>query len=262
MADANHRPGPRPTTQLLQTSRKNTFCIEGVRNFIRAVDHGFCIDQIVYSEKLLTNPVARKLVRQCRRSGVATQKVSPEAFREVSQAKRASGIAALARQRWHQLDQTDPNQGLCWILIDRVNSPGNLGTLIRSANAVGAAGFIFVNPNVSPYSADVVRAAMGAVFCQTYIRTSWPALSNWVAAHRCEVIGASPHAKSDLHRLSPPKHTPLLVLGEERRGLTDQQTDLCQRLVRIPMQPGTDSLNLGVAGSLIMYELLRSSPSP
>ncbi len=239
--------------------RSGLFYIEGVRNFIQAVDHGFEISRIIASDKLLINPVARKLVRRCRRSAVPVVSATPEQFRHISTAKRASGIAAVVRQRWRGLEAVASTPGLCWCLLQTVQSPGNLGTLIRTSNAVGGAGFIFTGPAIDPYHPAVIRSAMGAIFAQHFVRTDWRTLRDWVAEQsERPIIGATPDGTVNLHDVGRTVRTPLLVLGEERKGLTAQQEDLCTTRVRIPMRPGTDSLNLGVAGSLLMYELLRT----
>ena len=236
--------------------RDGLFFVEGVRNFVQAVDNGFSVERILFSDRLLTSAIARKLVRQSRRSGVPTNKLTPEAFRKFSQAKRASGVAAVLRQRWARLEDVTPDHGLCWIAVGAVRSPGNLGTLIRSSQAVGGAGIFCAGDGVDPYAPAVVRSAMGSLFRQSFVRTTWPEIQRWAAAHGCPVIGASPDGATEMHRFAFPS-APLLLLGEERKGLDAQQRSLCGTLVRIPMQTGTDSLNLGVAGSLLMYEVLR-----
>lgn len=233
------------------------FYIEGVRNFVGAIDNGFDLSTILYSEKLLIAPVARKLVRRARRSGIDTISLTPEQFRRISYTERASGVGAIARQRWFNLQNISPQTGLCWIVLETVRSPGNLGTLIRTSEAVGGAGFILISKHVEPYAPDVVRAAMGAIFRQQFVCTNFAALHDWIHRHRCQVIGASPDGTTDLHQFNYPSST-LLFLGEERQGLTPQQRDLCQHLVRIPMVGTADSLNLAVAGSLLMYEVYRS----
>lgn len=98
---------------------------------------------------------------------------------------------------------------------------------------------------------------MGAIFRQKLVRTRFSALNHWIHHHRCQVIGASPDGTTNFHQFNYP-HSTLLFFGEERQGLTQQQRDLCQHLVRIPMVGMADSLNLAVAGSLIIYEVYRS----
>lgn len=233
------------------------FYIEGVRNFIRAVDNNFKLSTIVFSEKLLTAPIARKLVRQLRRNGVKTINIIPEEFRSISQTERASGIGAIAYQHWSKLHDINPNSDLCWIVLETVRSPGNLGTLIRTSEAVGGAGFIFIGGKIDPFDNNAVRPTMGSIFRQKLVRTHFQSLNHWIRRHACRVIGASPEGKTSFHQFKYPRST-LLFLGDERKGLTQQQRDLCQHLVRIPMVGEADSLNLAVAGSLLMYEIYRS----
>lgn len=233
------------------------FYIEGVRNFVKVIDRNFDIIAIAFSEKLLTAPLARKLVRRSRRSGVSCINLTPEQFRRISYTERASGIGAIVRQRWYDLQNISPQTGLCWVALETVRSPGNLGTLIRTSEAVGGAGFIFIGKSVDPFDPDVVRASMGSLFNQKFVRTNFAALRHWMLRYHCHSIGASPSGMADFHQFKYPDPT-LLFLGEERQGLTSQQQDLCQYLVRIPMVGAVDSLNLAVAGSLLMYEVYRS----
>jgi RNA methyltransferase, TrmH family len=234
-----------------------SFYVEGVRNFIWAIDNQLQIAQIVYSEKLLTAPIARKLVRQSRRAGIPTLALTPEQFRYISRTEKASGVGAVIQQRWERLAAIFPQTDLCWVVLDTVRSPGNFGTLIRTSEAFGGAGFILLGELIDPFDPDVVRASMGAVFRQRFVRTHLRELGTWVRQHHVMVIGASPDGEVDLHKIKYPPGT-LLFLGEEREGLTSIQRDLCQQLVRIPMVGAADSLNLAIAGSVMMYEIYRS----
>jgi RNA methyltransferase, TrmH family len=234
------------------------FFIEGVRNFVQVTDNRFEIMTILFSEKLLTAPLARKLVRQARREGISTLKLTPEQFRQISSTERASGIAAIVKQRWSKLETISPQTGLCWLALETVRSPGNLGTLIRTSEAVGGAGLILIGNQIDPYAPDVMRASMSGLLAQQFVRTNFDRLSIWLQHHHCQAIGASPEGKTDLHQFDYPRST-VLFLGEERQGLTSQQRDLCHHLVKIPMVGGADSLNLGVAGSLFLYEMYRQN---
>ena len=108
------------------------------------------------------------------------------------------------------------------------------------------------------FEPGLIRASMGAFFEQPIACTGVPQLRDWIRRHRLQVVGATPDAPVthfETHFRTPT----LLVLGEERKGLQDELVPLCDQLVRIPMQDGIDSLNVAVAGSLLMYEVLRSS---
>lgn len=246
----------------LQSSRSfrdqhNLFYVEGVRNFMQAAASNFELAIVLYSEKLLTVTPARQLIRKLRRKGIKTIKLTPEQFRRISHTEKASGVAAIVKQHWTKLHQISPYKELCWTALEKVRSPGNLGTLIRSSEAIGGGGFILIGKNIDPYSPNVIRATMGALFHQKLIRTTYNSLSHWIRRHSCQVIGASPEGKVDFHHFKYPRST-ILFLGEERKGLTKNQQDLCNHLIRIPMVGKSDSLNLGVAGSLLLYEVYKS----
>ena len=246
----------------LQTDRRyrdqhRLFFIEGVRNFVEAVDQRFPIESLLYSEKLLTAPLARKFVRQLKRAGVPFARVSPEAFRSISRAEHASGIAAILHQRIQKLEEIQPDQSSCWTVLSDVRSLGNFGTLLRTSAAIGATGFILLGQQIDPYEPVVVRATMGALFKQTLVRTNVERFRRWIQTHQLAVIGASPDGVVEYDRVRYTRPT-VLLLGNERSGLTEEQRSLCQEIVRIPMVGGADSLNLAVAGSLVLYAAFRS----
>jgi TrmH family RNA methyltransferase len=251
-----------PHLMRLQSSRAyrdtcGAFFVEGVRNIVQAIESGWPVATLIYSDRLAIVPIARRLVRERRRQGTPCLSVSPEEFRRVSQGERASGVAAVVSQRWCRLHKESPRAGLCWVALGAVRSPGNLGTLIRSSEAVGGAGFILVGTDVDPFDPAAVRASMGAVFRQRFVRTTGSSLLNWVRRHGCHVIGATPEGATEYHRFHFPGPT-VLLLGEERKGLSAEQRLLCAQSVRIPMVGRADSLNVAVAGTLLLYEVYRA----
>jgi TrmH family RNA methyltransferase len=237
--------------------RRKLFFVEGVRNFIAAVDHHFSFDALVYSERLLISPLSRKLVRRLKRAGVPFARVSPEQFRTVSRTERASGVAAILRQRVENLGPIEPGPHECWIALSHVRLPGNFGTLVRTSAATGATGFILLGDSIDPFDPMAVRATMGALFRQRFVRATPGGFRAWAEHYNLQVIGASPDGTVDYDRFRY-KRPAVLVLGTERSGLSDEQRIACQHVVRIPMVGGIDSLNLAVAGSLLMYQVFRS----
>jgi TrmH family RNA methyltransferase len=238
--------------------RQSCFFVEGVRNFVSAVDHGCTVAAVLYSERLLTSPLARKLVRRLKRAGVPFARVSPEQFRTVSRAEQASGVGVVLRQNLQDLARVAPDDGPCWVVLSQVRAPGNFGTLVRTSAAIGAAGFILLGGSIDPFEPVVVRASMGALFRQTFVRASLEELRQWVNQYQLLVVGASPDGTVPYDQVRYTRPT-VLVLGEERSGLSQDQRALCRQLVRIPMVDGADSLNLGVAGSLLMYAVLGAT---
>lgn len=145
----------------------------------------------------------------------------------------------------------------CWTALSHVRSPGNFGTLVRTSAATSADGFILLGDTIDPFDPTAVRATMGALFKQMIVRTTVEQLRRWARAHGIQVVGASPDGAEDYDQVRYTCPT-LLMLGGERKGLTDEQRSICNRVVRIPMADRMDSLNVAVAGSLVMYEVFRS----
>jgi RNA methyltransferase, TrmH family len=231
--------------------------LEGIRNFVQACNHRFEFETIVYSDKLCTSSIGRKLVRHHKRAGTTILNITPEQFRSISTMQRASGIGAIVKQKWSTLESIALDTPSCWIVLEKVQSEGNLGTLIRTSEAVGSNGFIFLGNGIEPYAPTVVRVTMGGLFAQQFVRTDLSTLHQWIQRNNLNILGTSPDASLSFHHAKYPKTT-LLFLGEERKGLTERQRAICSQCVHIPMVGNADSLNLGVAGSLFLYEVFRS----
>ncbi|HTU26399.1 MAG TPA: RNA methyltransferase [Pirellulales bacterium] len=232
--------------------------IEGARSFIAACDAGLEFEAVVCSPILLRCSVAEMLARRLAARGIRRWKLSPEQFRQVSMASRASGIGAIVRQRWTRLDDVPRRSGLGWLVIESIRSPGNLGTILRTAEAVGIGGVIFLGPRPDPFDPAVVRACMGGIFSLPLVRTSAEAVARWAELRQVTLVGLAPQAPRLWTEL--PTETEVgLVLGDERNGLSVEAQRLCGTLVRLPMTGRADSLNVGVAAGVAMYELVRRS---
>lgn len=254
-----------------------TFWIEGVRQFIQAAEAGFTFDTIVHSKVLLTNGWARKWIGRLSAAGARRVGVTPEDFRGVSLTERASGVGAIVRQRWTPLDRADAARGLCWLVLENVRSPGNLGTVLRTAEATGVGGVVFLDRACDPYNVHVVRASMGGIFHLQLVRTSHGHLRRWADGRGARFLALTPHgedlwasvssaaevnAPSTLAPASSPPASPAsapvaLLIGEERKGLSPRAIAMSDEKVRLPMVGRADSLNIGVAAGVMMYELVR-----
>ena len=222
----------------------------------QALDGRAHIRELVVARKLLLNPLGQKMARRLKQKGVPCRSVPGDSFLEISYAPEPQGIGAIVRQRWIPLSEARPRDGLCWVALHEVRSPGNLGTILRTCDAVGAAGLILVGDRPDPYHPATVRASMGAIFHQRLVRTNHDGLGRWVARHGCTVVGTSPRADIRFDELGYSGPTVLFV-GAERGGLSRREEELCDVIVRIPMVGHSDSLNLGVAASLMLYEVFR-----
>jgi TrmH family RNA methyltransferase len=153
-----------------------------------------------------------------------------------------------------------PGEELCWIALQTVRSAGNLGTILRTSDAVGGAGLILLGDAVDPHDPAAVRATMGALHTQRMVRTTVAAMERWKQRHHGVLIGTSPTAPTDYQRLA--YRAPIvLLMGEERRGLPSDLIARCDYVVRIPMIGDADSLNVGVATGVMLYELFNQRRS-
>ncbi|MDG4550224.1 MAG: RNA methyltransferase [Candidatus Contendobacter sp.] len=248
-------------SRALQASRKlrdaqRVFFIEGIRNFLSALDHEWEIESTLYSERLLKSGIARSKIRSLARQGIPTFKLSPEEFRSISTTQQASGVAALVKQRTWPLEYDGLTRGPLWLVVQSLQSNGNLGSLLRTSMAVGGCGLIVVGEEVDPFNPDLIRASMGSFFAQKIIATTMPKLKTQCRKHSLQIVGACPKALST-HFGFKFEHPSLIVLGNERSGLSPELRDLCTDFVYIPMAENIDSLNVSVAGSILMYEAMR-----
>ena len=236
--------------------RTGLYYVEGVRFVSQAIDHQATLEALVVCRRLLTSPLAQRLVRHQRRRGVPILDVAPRVMHELACVEDPQGIGAVVRQRWETLERITPGDELCWIALHAVRSIGNLGTILRTSGAVGGAGIILLGDEVDPYAPAAVRATMGTLYSQRLVRTALAELDRWKQRYGCILVGTSPTAPSDYHAVAYRSPT-VLLMGEERKGLPAQMKALCDHLVRIPMVGDSDSLNLGVATGVMLYELFN-----
>lgn len=241
----------------LRSWRDRTGChyVEGLRSVFAALDAGVEVQALVYCERLAP-AVAQQRVRLARRAGMRVLRATPEEFRALSAAPRASGIGAVVRQHWSDLAEIDPRAGLCWPVVGLVRSPGNLGTMLRTAEAAGAAGVIFLGEASDPFDHLVVAASKGGIFRLRLVRATHRGFAAWAARHGCTVVGTAPGGRVDYARIA--LRPPIAVMfGEERRGLTPQQLSLCGATATIAMSGRADSLNVAVAAGVVLFDIRR-----
>lgn len=231
--------------------------VEGIRLVAEAARAG-ALERLVVAPALLTSAFARDLVAEQAGAGVATLEVSAEVFATLSQKDGPQGLAAVARQRWVELARAALGPPPGWVALVEPADPGNLGTIMRTADAVGAAGVIIVGPGADPYDPAALRASMGAAFALGLARASWGELLAWRAAAGAAMVGTSDQAPADFQSVAYPQPL-VLLMGSERQGLAPEQLAACDQVVSIPMRGRGDSLNLAVATGVMLYELLRQS---
>ncbi len=240
-----------------ERERSGLFFVEGIRLVTEAVQVGADLVQGVVAPDLLKGSMGREVAATLRAGGVPCLEVTAEVFAGLSAKEGPQGLGAVVRQCWERLEGAGRQEaGLGWVALDAVQDPGNLGTILRTSDAVGAAGVILVGPTTDPYDPAAVRASMGAIFTQRLIRASWAEFAAWKQIVDITLIGASDKATADYQAVTyrPPL---VLLMGSERQGLSAEQQALCDLMVRIPMVGRSDSLNLAVATGVALYEIFN-----
>jgi len=258
------------TLRSLQThqsrSRTGLYLIEGIRHLARAVEQRALINSVFIDPSVLNNPFGQRLAGRLRKQGVPGIRLSPALYRTLTLANEPQGIGAVLRQSWLPINQVQAGPDSLWLAIESIETPGNLGTIIRTAEAAGVSGIFMLNPNCDPYDPATVRATMGSLFSQKLIRCSPREFIQWAESSGVTVIASSPAGLLDYREL-PSRFPAVLIIGSEKQGLSDHLLDAADFVVRIPMRGGCDSLNAAVATGVLLFEMAghvrsRSQPQP
>jgi TrmH family RNA methyltransferase len=231
------------------------FYVEGLRIVAEALQTGAKIEFLVIAPGLLTSPFGKQLLQSEAARNIPIFEVSDETFLSFSNKDGPQGLGAVVKQKWANLDQVQ-KQAAIWTALDAVQDPGNLGTILRTSDAVGGAGVILLDQATDPFDPASVRASMGAVFSQHLIKASLQEFAASNKANHIPVVGTSGAAELDYHQARYPFPC-ILLMGSERHGLLDQHLRLCDMIVKIPMIGRSDSLNLAIATAIVLYELFN-----
>ena len=234
--------------------RTGLYLIEGIRHVARAVECSAPIQSVFVEPSVLSNRFGQKLVRRLRQSAVPVVQLTPAVYRELTWAMEPQGIGAVIRQECIPPSQAQPARRSLWLAVEAIDSPGNLGTIIRTGEATGVSGIFLLGSNTDPWDPIAVRASMGSLFSQKLIRCSIREFTDWAKAFGVSTVGSSPGGL--LHYKSLPRRRPaVLLIGSERHGLSDQLLESSDFMVRIPMRGRCDSVNAAVAAGVLLFEM-------
>lgn len=241
--------------------REGAFFVDGVQPVWRAVEAGAGVETLIVAPDLLAGSPALRMVEEQEAAGTRVARLSGELFLRLSEREGAPGLAAIVQGRVGGLDALPP--GGAFVALHEVGNPGNLGTIIRTADAAGAAGVILIGDTTDPYAPAAVKASMGSLFAVPLAHTpTLDAFFSWAAGAGVAVAATSGYASSDHWAVEYPRPVAVL-LGSEGNGLPEGALDRAGHRVRIPMVGTAESLNLAVAAALMLYEVNRHElPGP
>jgi len=232
---------------------KKLFLVEGLHHIGSALEAGWDIETLLYAPDLLTADYAKKLLDDAHRIGLDPQPVSAKVMEALAEKDHPQGILGTVKQR--ELSFSALHRIQSGVALFSPQDPGNVGTILRTLDAVGADVLFLLEGGVELYHPTCVRASMGTLFWKPVLQTSFEEFTDWVKANGVYLIGASAHAQVDYHEVHPDGSPWILLLGSEQKGLSDEQIAVCNVTVSMPMRGKVSSLNLSVAAGILLYAL-------
>jgi TrmH family RNA methyltransferase len=229
------------------------FLAEGGRLALEAAELGVWPEILAFSDAALERPRMGAFIDEASGRGVRCVETSETVLAQIAKRDNPQTVIGAYKQ---DLAQVTSLSGDFFIALEGVRDPGNLGTILRTADASGAAGVILVGQSCDPYSVEAVRASMGSIFATPVARASFSELLAFKRERGAALIGASLNGDplDDDAQISPRF---VLLMGNEQSGLNAEMEQACDALVRIPMRGRADSLNLAVATAILTYDLWR-----
>jgi TrmH family RNA methyltransferase len=234
-----------------------TFLAEGLKLVIDALDRGWAIRTLVYAKAGKGKPLVEKVAARTVAAGGLVLEVSEKVMSSITRRDNPQMVAAVFEQRWTPLKDIRPQDSETWIALDRVRDPGNLGTIIRTADAAGASGVILVGDCTDPFSMETVRATMGSMFALPLVKTTPADFLKWKKSVDARLVATHLAGAVDYRTIDYRSKPVILMMGNEQSGLPDELAHAADKLARIPQVGMADSLNLAVATGVMLFEVRR-----
>ena len=238
-------------------SETGLFLAEGARLAEEALNHGWAPAYVLAGPTAMERPQTAALLARMKKAGARALTASEKVLAAVSRKDNPQTVVAAFRQRLSKLSELPTDGPRRWVALYEVRDPGNLGTVVRTADAAGVDGVILVGQTCDPFSVEAVRATMGSLFAMPIAVAKFAEFNAWRIEAGARMVaasmrGAKAHDKSDYGQKS------IVLMGNEQAGLPQEVEGECDELVRIPMMGAADSLNLASAASVMIYEVWRS----
>ncbi len=240
--------------------RLGRIIVNGVREVSRALESGIEPLEVFLCDSQLEEPALCDLVERLRGKDIASTLVTAQVFEKIAFGHRSAGVVMIAAEPLKQLEQIDLPSNALVCVLEHVEKPGNLGAIVRTADAAGVAAVIAADGGTDLYNPNAIRASLGAVFRVPVCAASAGDVRRWLSAHQVAVFaaridGAVPFASADYRGRSA------FVLGSEAEGLSTTWCDDDITSVALPMLGSVDSLNVSATAAVLFYEALRQRQS-
>lgn len=253
-----------PTVKFLRSlrdkkhrKREGKFLAEGLRLLTDARESGRLPEILVMAEGRDPHPLLEALEAGVGAAGGELIETSAEILSKITGKDNPQGVAGVFTEFDTDLATIERHLSPIWLVGQALRDPGNLGTMLRTGDAVGAGGLILVDECADPFSAEAVRASMGAVFTQTIAQAPWDEFLSWLRDGQGQLVAASLR-DAQPYRGAPYRAPCFVLVGNESRGLPGEYEAECDLRVTLPMRGRADSLNAAVAAAVLSYEVLAT----
>ncbi len=243
---------------------KSLFLIEGYRELMRAHKGSIKIKALYICRQFFLKENEEALIQEFQKKKVAVNECSPYVFEKISYRDRPDGLIAIALQEHRSIqdleNRLEKKKNPFLLVAESIEKPGNLGTILRSADAAGVDGVVVCDACTDIFNPNVVRASVGTLFTQPVFETTTEDLLPFLKRKKISIVAATPNAEKEFTDADLTK--PLaIVVGSEQYGLSEKWMKECDLQIKIPMLGIADSLNVATASTLLLYEVLRQRNS-
>lgn len=235
---------------------QNLFIIEGYRELLRALDASWSLQELWVCPELFLGNNEPALIQRAKQSGAQIIEATPQVFHKMAYRDRPEGLLGIAPVKRLTLDSLQLSANPFYVVAEAIEKPGNLGTILRSSDAVGVDGLIVCDRCTDIYNPNVVRASVGTLFTVPVVEASGEETLSWLKQNGIKILAATPSAKYAFTEVDLRRPIAIAV-GTEQLGLSARWMEQADLQVRIPMHGVADSLNVAMATTLLLYEALR-----
>jgi TrmH family RNA methyltransferase len=247
----------RPLRDKKARRAEGLFLAEGLRIITEARDSGMLPEIVAFSAEGARHPLAAEIIAATEAAGGDAVETTPDILSKMSGKDNPQMLLGAYRQPETTLDRIDRAAAPLWIVAQALRDPGNIGTILRTGDAVGAGGLILIDESADPFSVEAVRASMGALFTQQVATVKWPEFVTWLRSGPGQLVGTSLKATHDY--LEAEYGQPcFLLIGNEQQGLPADYEAECDLLIKIPMAGRADSLNAAMAAAVMAFAIKAS----
>lgn len=237
-------------------SETGLFLAEGTRLVLQGFENGWQADTLICAGAMLDRPLVANLVERAQTQGTRIVQVTDRVMSQITRKDNPGAVIAAFRQQKLTLASMSRQDSGIWLALYEVRDPGNLGTILRTADCAGLAGVVLLETCCDPYSIEAVRASMGSVFDIPFTLSDFASFSAWREREGLQMTAASVNG-TERHDKARYGNRAVILMGNEQAGLPIDVEAACDTLALIPMRGGADSLNLAQAAALMSYEAWR-----